>query len=119
MFQFINDSEESPLFKKNKLFFRDLIVLARETLFCFENNVSNPLIYEIYSNGNTSKWFQFTYDMKIKKWLYQSYSDETTIIFNPKISEIKLFLEKFKYSDILLSHDRIEEIYQQYNYLKS
>ena len=45
--------------EKFRLFFKDLIVLGRETLWCYEKNLVMPLIYELFENLDENKWYHF------------------------------------------------------------
>lgn len=106
--------------EKFRLFFKDLIVLGRETLYCFENDLVIGLVYELYLNGDSQKWYNFFYDIKIKKWILTSYENENPVIFNPKYKDIgDEFLINFSYEDILNAHNNIEQVYKFYEQFKS
>lgn len=101
--------------EKYKIFFKDLIVLARETLFINENNINIVLVYIIFIDNDENKWFNFYYDFKIKKWIFNSYKNNELMIFNPKVkSGINDFLLKFSLDDIKLAHEKIEKLYNFY-----
>ena len=103
--------------EKYKIFFKDLIVLARETIFINENNINIPLVYIIFLNNDKNKWFHFYYDIKIKKWIISTYKNPNLLIFNPKVkSGISDFLEKFDIEDIKIANIKINKIYELYKY---
>ena len=101
--------------EKYKIFFKDLIVLARETIFINENKINIPLIYIILIDKDENKWFHFYYDNKIKKWLFNSYKNINLVIFNPKVkSGINEFLLNFDIEDIKIAHNKMNKIYKIY-----
>ena len=101
--------------EKYKIFFKDLIVLARETIFINENKINIPLIYIILIDKDENKWFHFYYDIKIKKWLFNSYKNTNLIIFNPKVKlGINEFLLNFDIEDIKIAHNKMNKIYKIY-----
>ena len=101
--------------QKYRIFFKDLIVLARETMYCYDIDINIDLEYVIFEKNQITDFYRFKYDIKIKKWILTSYEFNEPIIFNPKVnSGIKEFLTKFDLSDLFLAHSEIEEIYSTY-----
>ena len=101
--------------EKYKIFFKDLIVLARETIFVNENNINIPLIYIIFLNNDENKWFHFYYDIKIKKWIISSHKNPNLLIFNPKVkSGISNFLLNIDIEDIKTANIKMNKIYELY-----
>lgn len=101
--------------QKYRIFFKDLIVLAKETIFCYNIDIDINLEYVIFEKNQITDFYRFKYDLKLKKWILTSYEYSEPIIFNPKVnSGIKEFLTKFNLSDLLLAHTEIEEIYSIY-----
>lgn len=105
--------------EKFRLFFKDLIVLGRETLWCYEKNLVMPLIYELFENLDENKWYHFYYDIKLKKWILISYKNTNSVIFNPTYKNgINEFLTIFSIEDLKLAHYKLEQIYKLYSKLK-
>lgn len=115
----MDDNQFTEDVQKYRIFFKDLIVLAKETMFLYDNNIDLMLIYTVYAHNDKNKSYHFTYDIKIKKWILLSYENVESVIFNPKVNTgIKEFLQKFDLSDLILSHKTAQDNYAQFNHLR-
>ena len=81
--------------EKYRIFFRDLIVLARETMVAHKNNIEPKPHYFLTRLNNPKIWYQINYDVTLKKWLILKHDNKNEpVIFNPKvISGIQKFLD--------------------------
>jgi hypothetical protein len=95
--------------EKYRIFFRDLIVLARETMVAHKNNMEPKPHYFLTRLNNSKIWYQINYDVTLKKWLILKHDNKNEpVIFNPKvISGIQKFLEEFTLEDIQTAHTNL------------